>query len=552
MPAKLRKLLENLTPREKWALRGGVAVFLLASAVLGARFYFNATKTVPASGGEHVEGIIGQPTLINPVLVSGNEADRDLTTLLFADTLTLADEYKKSDDLRSWTIILKKDLRWSDGEPLTSDDLLFTLEIIQDAASRSLLFPTWQGVVAERLSEREIRFTTKTPYAFLADNLRELRPIPQHIFGNIPANNLRLSAYNLEPIGSGPYSFSKYEKRRDGFITDYELVANPHYAGDKPFIEKLRIKFFSASAELINSFNALLLTGFGGLDYNDIKNINVGHDLLTLAIPRYYAIFLNQSTHPALKERAVRTALALATDRPGIVEAVLPGQASPVYGPVLPGIEGYNEALYQDETFSPEEAQKILDEAKWLLSDDGVREKLINRNKVRLEFELAVPQIPFLMQAAAAVKEAWARIGVKLIIIPGNISDLNKSVIETRNYHAIIFGNVLKNNPDIFAFWHSTERFFPGLNLAVYENKKADALMESIRKDPDPKNRVANLEKLQTLFLEDRPAIFLFSPNYLYVKSKQLQANLPESPVTPASRFNDVSGWYLRTKRVFK
>lgn len=552
MLAKLRKLWSALTLKERWVFFSAIALFVIGATVLGSRLYFRATIIVPAKGGEHVEGTIGQPTIINPVLIGGNEADRDLAALLFSGLLTLAEENKQSDDLRSWTVLLKKDLRWSDGEPLTSDDVLFTLETIQDTAARSPLLPTWVGVVAERLSEREVKFTAKTPYVFFADNLREFRPIPRHIFGNIPAGNLRLSGYNLEPVGSGPYKFVKYEKRRDGFITDYELTRNDNYAGDAPFIEKLRVKFFPAASDIVNSFNSLFLTGFGGLDYEDIEKVNVGYDLLTVKTPRYYAVFFNQGTHPALRELPVRQALAKAANRDSIVSNILPRQATPVYGPILPGIEGYDESLYINEKFSPEEAQKILDDAKWTLGDDGVREKLMGRNKVRLEFELAVPQIPFLMQTATMLKEDWARVGVKLVIVPGNTADLNESAIKTRNYNAILFGNVLKNNPDIFAFWHSSERFFPGLNLAVYENKKVDTLLESVRKDGNTETRQKNIGKLQGLILEDRPAIFLFSPNYLYVKSKQLKTEVGEVWLSPASRFDLIPSWHLRVKRVFK
>jgi peptide/nickel transport system substrate-binding protein len=552
MVAKLRKLFGVLTPKEKWLVVSGAILLFMGLFGLGFRFYLNKTILVPAQGGEHVEGVIGQPTIVNPILVGSNETDKDLATLLFAGLLDMAEEYKKSDDLRSWTVLLKKDLRWSDGEPLTSDDVLFTLETIQDISARSPLFLTWQGVVAERLSEREIKFTTKTPYAFFGDNLREFRPIPQHIFGNIPAGNLRLSGYNLEPVGSGPYVFVKYEKRRDGFITDYELAANPNYGGDKPFIEKLRVKFYGTSADLIGAFNSLVLTGFGGLDYKDIEKINVGYDLLKLQTPRYYAIFFNQSTHPALKELAVRNALSKVTDREGVVKNLLPQQARPIYGPILPDIEGYDASIYENEKFSLEEAQKILDEAKWTLGDDGVREKVIGRAKVRLEFELAVPQIPFLMQAAAMIKEDWARVGVKAIIVPGNPVDLTEAAIKTRNYNAILFGNVLKNNPDVFSFWHSSERFFPGLNLSVYENKKVDALLESIRKDPNPESRRTNLAKLQSIILDESPAIFLFSPDYLYVKSKQLKTEMSGKLLSTANRFDAVNLWHLRAKRVFK
>ena len=116
----------------------------------------------------------------------------------------------------------------------------------------------------------------------------------------------------------------------------------------------------------------------------------------------------------------------------------------------------------------------------------------------------------------------------------------------------IIFGNILKNNPDVFSFWHSSERFYPGLNLALYENRIADEILETIRKTLDANVRVRNARKLQSLIAEDQPAIFLFSPNYLYAGPKNLGGlNLRFAP-SPANRFDEISKWYLKTARVFK
>src|SRR3989338_6999231 len=105
-----------------------------------------------------------------------------------------------SEDQKNWSITLKEKAFWSDGEPITTDDVIFTLDLIKDPESRSPLFNTWQGVEAERLSERQFRISLKTPYAFFSENLKNLRPIPGHAFENIPSANIRLSNYNLEPI----------------------------------------------------------------------------------------------------------------------------------------------------------------------------------------------------------------------------------------------------------------------------------------------------------------------------------------------------------------
>lgn len=551
---RVRQLIQALTPRERRVAVSAAVVFVLALAGLGVRYVITHTVVVPADGDTYVEGAVGQPVLVNPVTAGASDADRDLITLLFADLVTLSEAVTTAEGGRVWTAALKYDLRWSDGETLTTDDVLFTLETIQDIASRSPLFPAWQGVVAERLSEREVKFTLKTPYAFFADNLRDLRVIPRHIFGNIPAANLRLSNYNLEPVGSGPYAFSRYEKRKDGFITDYVLEANPYYASTTPHFAVFRFKFFGNPAELFRAFNRFEISGFGGVSGPDLKSVTVGYDARYLDIPRYYALFFNTGLHPALKERDVREALARGTDRNAIIAGLFAGahRVSPVYGPLTSGMPGYDAERYASETYSPAEAQKLLDKAGWKLGSDGVREKMFGRSAVKLEFDLVVPQIQFLIDTANAVKAQWATIGVKMTPIVVTTQDIAANVLKTRNYQMLLFGNILDTNPDLFAFWHSSERFSPGLNLSVYENKAVDGLLESIRKDLNEESRGKNLAKLQELILNDRPAVFLFNPGYLYVTSKQLKGFPASTIPAPANRFDEATSWYFRTTRVWR
>lgn len=554
MFTRLQNMIRNFSVMERRLFFTALGLIGVAALFLGINLFYENTKAVPVISGEYIEGMAGQPVLINPTLLGGNEIDRDLTELLWKGLLFFAEEYKPNEDGLSWTVILKKDLKWSDGEPFTSDDVIFTLETIQDLGSRSSLFLTWQSVVAERMSEREIRFTLKTPYAFFAGNLAELKIIPQHIFGSIPSANLRLSSFNLEPVGNGPYSFQKYDKRKDGFITDYYLQTNPYFAGNPPYIENFRVKFFSNLNEVIAAFNRLEISGFGGSGFPETTQIKAGFTPYVFDMSRYYAVFLNQGTHNGLLDPAVRQALTLASNKADIAGTLFPGLAKKIDGPILPIIEGFDPSIYEKELFSIEEAQKTLDTAGWVLGDSGVREKTSGKLKTLLEFNLVVPQIPALklVEAANILKEDWAKIGVKVTIIPMNTEDINKIAIGTRNYHMILFGNVLKNNPDIFAFWHSSERTFPGLNLAIYGNRKVDSLLETIRKDSNPESRLTNLFKLQSLILADYPAVFLFSLNYLYVSSNNVYGIKPFPITTNADRFENVTEWYLKTKRVFQ
>ena len=246
-------------------------------------------------------------------------------------------------------------------------------------------------------------------------------------------------------------------------------------------------------------------------------------------------------------------ALELATNKEKIIGEVFNGRAIVINSPLPAIIEGYDRNTDPGHEFSLEKAIEILSKDKWLLNEKTqVREKKVGRQMETLEYAVIVPQISFLTQTVEIIKEDWAKIGVKLNPIIMNPEDILNEVIKTRNYPMILFGNVLKGNSDIFSFWHSSERFYPGLNLALYENKKVDALLESVRKNLKAEDRIKDLSQIQKLINEDKPAIFLYSPAYLYAGPKDLGGFEESVLITAADRFENVNKWYLETTRVFK
>jgi len=545
------RILKSLSKSERQLLVGVSIIFVTAVLFWGTLIFYKGTSEKPASGGTYTEGVIDQPIAVNP-LISTNEADRDIAQLVFADLLTLSEKYEANADKKIWTFDLKPDLKWSDGKPLTANDVIFTLEVILDTDTRSPLYQTWQGVVGERVSERQFRFLLKTPYAFFEDNLRNFKVMPRHLFENIPTANIALSSYNLEPVGSGPYKFVGYNKRKDGFITDYRLTRNPHYAGDKPFIDDFNFKFFSNKEDLLAAFNNKEIDGVGGLGLNDIAKIKITNTVYKITIPAYYSISFNPSLNEALKEKEVRQALTLAIDKSGLVKTVFDSQAMVIHGPIVPALTGYDPAIYEQERFSPEEAKKLLDDRGWVLGADGMRSKSVGSKKVVLQFELTVPQVEFLTATADFLKTGWEAIGVKVTTNVMRPSEVISNAIKTRNYQLILFGTILKTNPDIFSFWHSSERFYPGGNLATFNNKTVDGLLESVKSDFNATTSAQSLSKIQQIINDERPAIFLYSPSYFYVANRKLNGFDQKIIATRADRFDNVAKWHLKTTRSLK
>ena len=224
-----------------FALSGVVA---LSSLVFLIGFWITqATRIAPAPGGEITEGIIGQPSYINPIIAS-SETDKAIVRLVFANLPSLAEKSEVSQDGKVWKVRLKEKLFWHDNEKLASDVVVFTIQKIQDPESQSPLFSAWQGVLATRLSELEIQFVLANPYAFFSNNLDDLFIVPKHLFDDVAPANWRLSEYNLKPIGSGPYTFEDYKARSDGFIESYRLSARADESELEPFIHRIVFRFF--------------------------------------------------------------------------------------------------------------------------------------------------------------------------------------------------------------------------------------------------------------------------------------------------------------------
>ncbi len=536
-------IISALTARERTAFRVAATIFFLAFALRGVSAFYESTTIAPAEGGTYVEGIVGQPVAVNPLISLGGDADRDLMELLFADLTELAESVQSTDGERTWTVRLRERIAWSDGTPLTSDDVVFTVHALQDPETASPLAPTWQGVLVERAGEREVRFILRTPYAFFADTLAHLKVVPEHIFGTIPAANLRLSDYNFEPVGSGPYRFVSLEKRRDGFITAYRLAANPQSPVGAPFIEGFTFKFFSTADEAIEAFNRRTIDGLGAVAPDQLEALKVSHQLSALPMPRYYALFFNPSAHAALKEREVRAALERATDRAGLVADVLAGYGIPISGPLYPLLSGYDRASSAGEPFSTAAAAELLESRQWKTGEGGIREKKIGKETVRLSFEVVVPDIPFLVATAERLKTDWFTVGVEFIPLVINPTEVAQGVIRTRDYQVLLFGNVLRGNPDMFSFWHSSERFRPGLNLSLYENRAVDAALEAVRTEADAAERSQLLAKIQGAIVADKPALFLYSPHYLYASPRTLGGVSDKIIANAGDRFADVKKW---------
>ncbi|HUZ92522.1 MAG TPA: peptide ABC transporter substrate-binding protein [Candidatus Paceibacterota bacterium] len=550
-----KKIFLSFTRRERIVFFIALGAAIVSGASLVGAGLTAATRDVPAAGGDYAEGAVGQPIYVNPVIAS-SQTDKSLFKLVFANLGELAQSITMSQDGRTWDVRLKENLKWQDGQQLTSDDVIFTVQEIQDPATQSPLAASWQGVSASRVSELELQFSLINPYAFFGDTVNALYPIPKHLFVDTPPANWKLSDYNLKPVGSGPYQFVNYDKRPDGFITDYKLAAWKSFPGTAALIQNFDFRFFAQTDDLISHFNSGAIDGLASLDSANLASVKRPYELIPFKLPSYYGVFLNQSQSLPLQDAAVRNALNLLTDRNALVNAALGGHGSPAIGPIPENSPNFDHNLVPTSTLGGadalSEASATLDAAGWVMTSSSFREKKIGGQEVPLELTLTVPQIDFLETTANLLQSAWQSAGFKIDQDVEPADALAANAVKNRSYEMLLFGNILGPSDDLYSFWNSSQRFYPGLNLAIYNSATADSLINSIRQELDPAKRAANFIKLQDTIVNSAPAIFLYSPDYLYIADKNLHGAQGGTIADPSDIFGGTAGWYLNTARVLK
>lgn len=554
-----KKIFASFFRNEQWVF--AVAAALSAMSVLGLAIVFinSATTVVPARGGDYAEGVVGQPSYVNPILAS-SDTDRLLVRLLFSNIKNIASKIEVDKTGRTWKVRLQEKLVWSDGEKLTSDDVYYAVKQIQNPETHSPLAESWQGVAVTRLSELELQFSLVNPYPFFADTIENLYVLPKHIYSSTPPANWRLSEYNLKPVTSGPYAFDRYEQKPNGYVVSYRLKSNPRFAGIRPFIERFELKFYEKNEDLVNAFNAGLIDGFMANGKDAVGRINRPYDTVFFVLPNYYAVFFNQNQNLALQDADVRRALSFAVDRAALINRVFGGQATPLTDPVVSlapnrGVSaGANASSVPPGDFDPSAAARILENDGWKMQPGRFREKIIKNISLKLEVQLTVPQIPFLIETGTFLKQSWEAAGVRVTIIPMPTApdEVEARAIKNRDYQALLFGNSANPPEDLYPFWHSNERFYPGLNLALYNNRTADQLLESVRRDGDSASRTKSLVTLKTVIHDDYPATFLYSPHYAYITSKSVRGVSGGFITRLSDRFGGIDRWHIKTTRTLK
>lgn len=533
---------------------------------------------VPMNGGSITEGIIGMPTLVNPVLAL-SDADKDLVSLVYSGLMRknpdgtfipdLAESYTVTPNGLTYTFIIKKGATFHDGVKVTADDIIFTIDKIKDPLTKSTQ-TGWNIVTADKKDDRTVVFTLGKAYISFLDNMT-IGILPKHIWQNEKDSLFNISSFNIKAIGSGPYKIQSVSKNKDGIPEKYILKKFSHFTLGAPHIDKLTIISFPNEKDLVQALSNGSINQAGGISSKNANEIEKNsHTIHTASTSRIFGLFYNSTNNKIFADSNVIKAFNYALDRQEIVDQVLYGYGTIINSPIPETILKSN----TDSNIDLNKANELLNKSGWVLGSDGIRVKggttTVNKTRkvgkktitekvkvnngpvVKLQFSLTTGNTPELIRATEMIKTELEKIGVSVNIEKVyEMGPLNQ-IIQNREYEALFFGQKISHESDLYSFWHSSQIKNPGLNISMYNNTKVDKILEDAQKTINIKSRNDKYKSFVEQFNSDLPALLIYSPKYLYITSNELNNINLDTLINPADRFASIYTWYANKDRVWK
>lgn len=586
----LESLLRALRPSERLVLYGLSILLAVSALALLAGLNSSVSVTVPARGGELIEGELGSARFINPILTI-SQADDDISKLVYSgltrslpdgNVPDLAESYEISEDGTTYTFTLREGATFHDGTPVTAEDVLFTIAAAQNPDVKSPRRADWDGVQVSSPDARTVVFKLAHAYAPFIENTA-LGILPKHVWKDVPAAEFPFSPANTRPIGSGPFRIETVRTDATGSATRYELVPFADFALGMPYLERITFIFYPNQAAMLEAFDAGRIDAVAGVTPASLAGLKRSNfNFVHVPLPRVFGAFFNQSHAPVLADASVRAALEAAVDKQFIVDSILGGYGATLDGPIPPGVIGGAQSATPSPYDSSTEgtaitsatsthaaaARAILTRGGWTFLPAATSLTASNaqagtaqagneangvwtKKKTELSFTIATADEPELVATVNALAQAWQAAGIKVTVQVYSLSELNTSVIRPRQYDAILFGEVVGRTADLFAFWHSSQRNDPGLNLSLYANSRVDSLLTQARATNDAQDRERLYTQFAATLVKDDPAIFLYAPEFLYVVPQDMQGIVLGALTSASERFLNVYQWYTDTEEVW-
>jgi peptide/nickel transport system substrate-binding protein len=519
--------------------------------------YYQTLQPVP--GGIYNEGMVGTYSNANPIFATG-AADIAISRLVFAGLLKYNEQNQLVSDLASsytvdstgkhYVVYLKPNLTWQDGKPLTANDVAFTYHLIQNPDAQSPLLGAWQGITVTAPAPNTINFDL--PNAFSAFPYSLITGIvPQHRLAKIPAAQLRSHNFNTtEPVGAGPFAWQAIQlsSTTDPSKSSSLIALKPfsNYVNGAPKLSGFVLHTFGSEEQLVDAFKKRDINAAAGL--TTMPNELAGKtDVHSLNFPSTAALMtFFKTSSGVLADAQVRQSLVQSVNVPEMIHK-LGYTTKPVREPFLSTQFGYDPA-YEQPDYDLGAANKRLDQAGWARGNDGVRSK----SGQKLTFRIYAENTPENQQTVQQLQAYWKKVGADVQPVLQDLTDF-QTTLEFHTYDALLYGISIGPDPDVFAYWDSSQadvRSYSHLNFSEYKSASADAALESGRTRLNPTLRTVKYRPFLAAWQTDAPALGLYQPRFLYVTRGPVYGLREHTLNTDSDRYQSVNDWEIHTAKV--
>ncbi len=517
-------------------LEWGLLVIVIISLALTQAFWYQQSYSVSAyvDGGTYIEATTGSVNSLNPLFATTN-SEKALSKLLFATLsrvdysghigLGLAESIQPDETGKNWTVTLKDGLKWSDGQPITLDDVEFTVALIQNPSANTIYGNSFSGVTLER-TEDTIIFHLPTIYADFATTLN-IPILPKHILGEVAASRILEHEFSTNPVTSGAFTFNATQNVSTSGDKLIYLSANSNYYRGAPMLDSFAIRTYTDSSEIVSALATGEVTATAELSALDNSNIPANIYEKQTAISSGVYAFLNTSSSLLTNvevRQAIRQGINLRT-----VRSVLDGELSLDYPIINSEIE---------LTSYPALPEYNLEAARERIQAAGLEGQTLR---------LATINTGYFPQLAEKVKSELEVLG---FVVELNISEPSQeflmSTIRSRDYDILLYEVELGADPDLLPYYHSSQASETGLNLSNYRNALVDDLILAARSTLNSELRIAKYEAFLRYWVNDVPAIGIYQANLTYYFNKDARSfSADDHLVYPTDRFSGVEYWAI-------
>ena len=528
-------------------------VLLLCMVTIGSlvQIISAARTSSPSDGGTYTEGMVGTLANLNPLFASGT-LDDSAARLIFngllkydtngALTTDLASKWEVGEDRKTYTVQLKKGVEWHDGQEFTAQDVVYTVNAIQNPATRSPLFSSWQGIKVTAENQHEVKFELPAPFAPFPSALT-LAILPEHLLIDSPFDKLRSAKFNSQPVGTGPFVFSVLRSEQ-GKQQILETTRNDKYFLGTPKLDRFSIHTYPNNETMANALKEREITAAVDLKPESVDGFSKDTSIRLSDVPLNSGVFgFFKTSNPLLSDSNMRVALASAIDREPILQLFNTRYAT-LKTPLLNSQLGFD-AAYEQKT-NTAEAERLLDAAGWAKQPNGMRAK----DGAPLELGLTTVNNAQYTALAAELQKQWAKIGVSVkpqLLTP---EQLQQTALTAHSYDILLYGISLGHDPDVYAYWHASQARTSGLNFSEWKSARADAALEVARTRLESVLREARYKTFQDEWLKNAPAVALYQPRVNYAYHQNANGFVPFNSNNASDRLTNVEQWTVSTRPV--